>query len=88
MHLKAANLWAVVREARPAPNAEGARDAGWTRKNDKAWSDIYNSCDSDQQEFIIDYEFAKDAWVRLKSLYESHDHTTIQRLYGEWDTLR
>ena len=28
----------------------------------RAWSDIYGACESNQQEFIIDYEFAKEAW--------------------------
>lgn len=59
--LKAANLWSVVSEAVPAPDEAGVRQAAWTRKNDKAYSDIYNACDPDQQEFIIDYDFAKEA---------------------------
>ena len=83
MHLKAAGLWSVVSDDVPA-----VRDAAWSRRNDRAWNDIYGACDPDQQEFIFDYDFAKQAWDRLQALYESHDPATIQRLYGEWNVVR
>ena len=83
MHLKAAGLWSVVSDIVP-----DVRDAAWARRNDRAWNDIYGACDSDQQEFIFDYDFAKQAWDRLQTLYESHDPATIQRLYCEWNVIR
>ena len=83
MHLKAAGLWSVISD-----NIPDIRDAAWSRRNDRAWNDIYGACDSDQQEFIFDYDFAKQAWDRLQTLYESHDPATIQRLYGEWNVVR
>ena len=84
MYLKGANLWSVIVDDLPAA---GQRDAAWNRRNDRAWSDIYGACDSDQQEFIIEYEFAKQAWDRLQSLYESHDTAAVQCLYSEWHNL-
>ena len=51
MHLKNAGLWVVISGDIP----EGpARDEAWDTKNDRAWSDIYGACESNQQEFIID----------------------------------
>ena len=83
MHLKAAGLLSVVSDVVP-----DVRDAAWSRRNDRAWNDIYGACDSDQQEFIFDYDFAKQAWDRLQTLYESHDAATIHRLYEEWNVIR
>lgn len=36
---------------------------------------------------IIHYEFAKEAWDRLKSVYEGHDSTTVHCLYSKWNGL-
>ena len=83
IHLKAAGLWSVISDIVP-----DVRDAAWSRRNDRAWNDIYGACDSDQQEFIFDYAFAKQACNRLRTLYKSHDPATIQRLYGEWNVIR
>ena len=58
MHLKNANLWTVVLADLPDITL---RIADWSKKNDRACSDIYGACESNQQEFIIDYKFAKHA---------------------------
>ena len=85
MHLKAVNLWSVVNE--DLPDAVN-QDASWHRRNDRAWTDIYGACESDQQEFIVEYEFAKQAWERLKALYESRDSAAVQGLLSEWNSLQ
>ena len=84
MHLKSGGLWNVVSDALPDV---AQRDETWLRKNDRAWSDMYGACESNQQEFIIDYEFAKEVWDRLKVIYEAHDTSTVSCLYSEWNGL-
>lgn len=84
LYLRSANLWAVVTE-----NVDAAeRDARWTRKNDKALNDIHNACDADQQDLIMELEMAKDAWDKLKEIYETSDAPSIQRLYNEFNNIR
>lgn len=85
LYLRSADLWTTVVTDVPAG---AGRDARWTRKNDKALVDIHNSCDSDQQDLIMEYNRAKDAWDKLKEIYETDDAPAIQRSYNEFNNIR
>ena len=83
LYLRGADRWTCV--SSPIPPAP---DAIWQRKNDHTLQDIHNCCEPDQQDLIAEYNHAKEAWDRLRHLYETNDQASIQRLYNEFNAIR
>ena len=79
LYLKESDLWEIVTS--PVPEEP---DQVWRRKNNKALSDIHNTCKEDQQDLIMDAETAKEAWDNLVTKYEAKTPGMINRLLNEF----
>ena len=79
LYLKESDLWETVTSPIPAEP-----DQTWRRKNNKALSDIHNTCKEEQQDLITDTDTAKEAWDKLIMKYEAKTPGMINRLLNEF----
>lgn len=79
LYLKETDLWETVTS--PVPEDP---DQAWRRKNNKALSDIHNTCKEEQQDLIMDAETAKEAWDILVTKYEAKTPGMVNRLLNEF----
>ena len=56
LYFKEVELWEIVSEAVPEE-----ADAGWQKKNNKALRDLFNACESEARELIMEEDYAKNA---------------------------
>ena len=84
LYLRGAGLWSLVSVAVPANTQD---DQVWVRRNDKALSAIHNACVPQQQDLIMDFDHAKEAWDKLRSEHESTDSTRVQILWHAFQSI-
>ena len=84
MYFKEAGLWSIITEVVP-----GDCDAEWHKKNNKALRDIFNACESEARELILEDDYAKSAFGLRNS--KTVIANTIQydnRLLDDWDLIK
>ena len=81
--LQDSGLWDVVSNPPPDPVSPD-----WTPKTRHALAKIHDSCDVPQQSLFADLDTAHLAWEKLRSVFETRDSLTLQRLYNDFNTMR
>ena len=54
----------------------------------RALLEIFHSCETDQQDLIVDDTDASAVWAKFDSFYEAHNAPTVQRLFNEFANLQ
>ena len=83
LYLRGAGLWSVINQP-PPPEPH---DDIWTRRNDKALSAIHNACVPQQQDLIIELDYARDAWNTLLTEHESRDSARVQIMWNTFHSI-
>ena len=83
LYFKEAELWQMVTEMVPEVS-----DAEWHKKNNRALRDIFNACEAEARELILEEDNAKNAWDMLIKHHFSRTAKTVNRLLDDWDLIK
>ena len=83
LYFKEAELWQMVMEM-----VSEVADAEWHKKNNRALRDIFNTCEAEARELILEEEMAKNAWDTLIKHHFSRTAKTVNRLLDDWDLIK